>query len=65
MARTKNSNARIGSKTEEDENGDAMLAPHDLIEPKAVSAKTLAGMDQAIHNFKLGVVSEPVDLSDF
>ena len=27
--------------------------------------ETLSGMDQAIRNFKLGQVSDPVDLSDF
>jgi hypothetical protein len=29
------------------------------------TSKTLASMDQAIRNFKLGQVSNPVDLSDF
>lgn len=47
------------------ENGCIMLEPRELITPKDISAKTLASMDQAMRNFKLGNVSDPVDLSDF
>ena len=47
------------------ENGCIMLEPRELITPKEISSKTLASMDQAIRNFKLGQVSNPVDLSDF
>ena len=42
-----------------------MLEPRELITPEEISSKTLASMDQAIRNFKLGQVSNPVDLSDF
>ena len=47
------------------ENGCIMLEPRELITPEEISSKTLASMDQAIRNFKLGQVSNPVDLSDF
>ena len=47
------------------ENGGIMLDPRELITPEEISSKTLASMDQAIRNFKLGQVSNPVDLSDF
>ena len=33
--------------------------------PKSISSKTLKSMGEAIRNFKIGKVSEPVDLSDF
>ena len=47
------------------DNGCIMLEPRELAIPEEVSSRTLSGMDQAIHNFKLGQVSDPVDLSDF
>ena len=47
------------------ENGCIMLEPRELITPEEISSKPLASMDQAIRNFKLGQVSNPVDLSDF
>ena len=47
------------------ENGCSILEPRELKVPASVSAKSLKSMDQAVHNFKLGKVSEPVDLSDF
>lgn len=47
------------------ENGCIMLEPRELIAPKEISSRTLADMDQAMRNFKLGKVSDPVDLSDF
>lgn len=46
-------------------NGCIVLEPRVLTTPKEISAKTLADMDQSIRNFKLGKVSDPVDLSDF
>ena len=46
-------------------NGCIMLEPRELAIPEEVSSRTLSGMDQAIRNFKLGQVSDPVDLSDF
>ena len=45
--------------------GKGLLEPRELITPEEISSKTLASMDQAIRNFKLGQVSNPVDLSDF
>ena len=65
MATVKNSDMRIDNKTEEDRNDGAILAARKLIVPKEISVKTLADMDQEVRNFKLGKVSEPVDLSDF
>lgn len=45
------------------ENGCIVLEPRELIVPEGLSARTLEVMDQSIKNFKLGNVSEPVDLS--
>lgn len=47
------------------ENGCIILEPRELKVPASVSAKSLKSMDQAVHNFKLGKVSESVDFSDF
>ena len=47
------------------DNGCIMLEPRELAIPEEISSRTLSGMDQAIRNFKLGQVSDPVDLSDF
>ncbi|MCC8196525.1 MAG: hypothetical protein LIO49_06980 [Ruminococcus sp.] len=47
------------------ENGCIILEPRELVAPVTISKKTLAGMDEAVANFKKGEVSEPVDLSDF
>lgn len=47
------------------DNGCIMLEPRELAIPEEISFRTLSGMDQAIRNFKLGQVSDPVDLSDF
>lgn len=47
------------------DNGCIMLEPRELAIPAEISSRTLSGMDQAIRNFKLGQVSDPVDLSDF
>lgn len=46
-------------------NGCIILEPRELSVPESISAKTLADMDQTIHNFKLGKVSPEIDLSDF
>ena len=46
-------------------NGCIMLEPRELVIPETISAKTLADMDSAIDNFKIGAVSSVVDLSDF
>lgn len=45
------------------DNGCILLKPRELAIPKEVSFRTLSSMDQAIRNFKLGQVSDPVDLS--
>lgn len=47
------------------ENGCIMLEPRELTTPEMISEKTLRDMDQVVHNFRLGKVSEPIDLSDF
>lgn len=41
-----------------------MLEPRELKVPDSISARTLEDMDKAISNFKMGNVSESVDLSD-
>ena len=38
---------------------------NELAVPESISSRTLKDMDRAIDNFKMGDVSEPVDLSDF
>ena len=45
--------------------GRIMLEPRELVEPARVSARTLEMMDRSMDNLKKGIVSEPVDLSDF
>ncbi len=47
------------------ENGCIILEPRELSVPRDISARTLKDMDRAISNFKSGIVSEPIDLSDF
>ena len=47
------------------DNGCIMLEPRELTIPEEISARTLTSMDQGVRNFKLGQVSDPVDLSDF
>ena len=47
------------------ENGCIMLEPRELTTPETISARTLGDMDRAIRNFKMGKVSEPIDISDF
>ena len=47
------------------DNGCIVLEPRELTIPDGISVKTLEGMDKAVNNFKLGKVSEPLDLSDF
>lgn len=77
MESTKNYDVHIDSKkritlrgakyeyynVREFENGCIMLEPRELIVPEGLSARTLEVMDQSIKNFKLGNISEPVDLS--
>jgi hypothetical protein len=46
-------------------NGCIMLEPRELTVPDSISTKTLEDMDQAIDNFKINKVSEPIDLSAF
>jgi hypothetical protein len=42
-----------------------MLEPRELTVPDTISSRTLAEMDRAVENFKMGKVSAPIDLSDF
>lgn len=46
-------------------NGCILLEPQELVPAVEISARTLKDMDAAIANFKLGTVSEAIDLSDF
>ena len=46
-------------------NGCILLEPREFSAPDTISAKTLEDMERAIKNFKRGIVSEPIDLSDF
>ena len=47
------------------DNGCIVLEPRELTIPDGISVKTLEDMDKAVNNFKLGKVSESIDLSDF
>ena len=47
------------------ENGCIILEPRELSVPRDISVRTLKDMDRAISNFKSGIVSEPIDFSDF
>ncbi len=47
------------------ENGCIILEPRELVAPEGLSKRALAYMDKAVENFKMGEVSEAVDLSDF
>lgn len=58
-ANFKNYNVRVF------ENGCIILEPRVLTVPDTISERTLADMDQAVANFKLGDVSSAIDLSDF
>jgi hypothetical protein len=52
-------------KVREFANGCIMLEPRELTVPDTISSRTLAEMDRAVENFKMGKVSAPIDLSDF
>lgn len=45
--------------------GTLLLEPRVLVEPSAISKKTLKMMDSSIKNYKKGKVSNPIDLSKF
>ena len=45
--------------------GTIVLEPRVLVEPNALSKKTLKMMDKSIDNFKKGKISKAIDLSDF
>ena len=45
--------------------GTMILEPRVLVEPNALSKKTLKMMDKSIDNFKKGKVSKAIDLSEF
>lgn len=47
------------------DNGCIVLEPRELTVPESISERTLEDMDRAISNFKMGEVSQAVDLSDF
>ena len=52
-------------KVHEYDNGFITLEPQELISPLEISAKTLESMDKAVENFKIGQVSEGIDLTEF
>ncbi|MBR1758844.1 MAG: hypothetical protein IJ744_08955 [Lachnospiraceae bacterium] len=45
--------------------GSILLEPRELVAPFQISANTLASMDVAMENYKVGHVSQEIDLSDF
>ena len=45
--------------------GTLLLEPRVLVEPSAISKKTLKMMDNSVSNYKKGKVSKPIDLSEF
>lgn len=45
--------------------GSILLEPRVLVEPNAVSKKTLKMMDKSIENYKKGKVSKAIDLKGF
>ena len=47
------------------ENGCIILEPRELTLPKEISKKTLAMMDESIRNYRMGKVSEPIDVTEF
>ena len=47
------------------ENGCIILEPRELTIPETISRRTLEEMDRAVANYKAGILSEPIDLSDF
>jgi len=47
------------------ENGCIILEPRALVAPVEISKNTLKEMDRAVENFKMGDVSDEIDLSDF
>ncbi|MBQ3687290.1 MAG: hypothetical protein II932_05620 [Treponema sp.] len=50
---------------EEFEDGRIVLEPRELVAPFEIQAETFSMMDSAVENLKNGMVSEPVDLSEF
>lgn len=52
-------------KVREYDNGFITLEPQELVSPLQISAKTLESMDKAVENFKVGNVSDEIDLSEF
>lgn len=52
-------------KVREYENGFITLEPQELISPLDISSKKLESMDKAVENFKIGQVSNDIDLSEF
>lgn len=52
-------------QVKEYENGCILLEPREVRAPESISARTLRDMDKAVENFKQGIASVPIDLSDF
>ena len=47
------------------DNGCIILEPREMTVPESISEATLNDIDKAISNFRMGEVSQPIDLSDF
>ena len=45
--------------------GIIILEPKELREPFQISANTLSMIDKSMENFKQGIASDPIDLSEF
>lgn len=50
---------------QEKANGQIILSPRTLVDPFAISAKSLKMMDSSMKNFKKGKVGKPINLSEF
>lgn len=47
------------------DDGKIELQPRVLVDPEYISENTLKMMDKSIENFKNGIVSNPIDFSEF
>lgn len=50
---------------QEFEDGRIVLEPRELVAPFEISQATLSMMDSAVAHLKQGIVSEPIDLTEF
>ena len=52
-------------QVKEYDDGRIVLFPRVIVDPFQVSEKTLKVIDESVANFKKGIVSPPIDLSEF